>query len=153
MNELLKTAVGVCLASSVFSFLIPKGRQEKLLNFILGIFVLLCIITPLKNLFDDLPKLAKHSFDNLYTEEYTAESTLNVIDSAFYNSINQTVTEITGEEALNINLSFSYDNSQYNLNNLEITVDEKYKAKTNQIRNTVYHKFGCNPTVITANGA
>ena len=87
LNEYVRTIIGVSLLGGIISVTAPSGANARTFCFISGIFVLLCLVLPLKDTIDALSDFdwgfelngGEYSFSD--TADYTYELIENEMKS------------------------------------------------------------------------
>ncbi len=86
MNSIASVAAVICsvaIASSLIALIVPQGSTKRVLNTVVGVFVICCLIVPVKNVVTgfnlniDIPKLSGSltaSGDEAYKKALTVET-------------------------------------------------------------------------------
>ncbi len=150
LSEYVKTIIGVSLLSGIISVTAPSGSNNKTFRFISGMFVLLCLILPLKDII-----LNSRDFSlnlNLNNTQYsfsdTAEYAKELTENKMKSEINACVKQVTGESALDISITVNGNEEKIEITEVSITIDKAYAPKAQALKEYVFSKFGITPTVI-----
>lgn len=97
MNSLTSSAISICsvaLVCSIFSTIVPNGGTKKTLSFVIGAFMVCCLILPVKNTITDF---------KLNSENYFEENSPSATDDeAFSKAIISTTRENLENTLINI---------------------------------------------------
>ena len=151
INEYVKTVIGVSLFSGIISVTAPSGANAKTFRFISGLFVLLCLILPLKNTvaefgnFDWNISLPGGNYSFADTADYTYE----LIENEMKSQVNACVKQVIGESASDISVTVQGDTDNIEIAQVTIYIDKAYEYKSQALKEYVFSKFGITPTVIT----
>ena len=148
VNEYIKTVIGISILSGIISVIAPSGSNSKVLRFVCGIFVLLCLMRPLNESISAI-KDFKFDFQNEYTFSDTKNYTYELIENEMKSQLNACVKQVTGESAENISVTVQGDDENIEIAFVEITVNSAYIHKIQALKEVVYSKFGITPSVIT----
>ncbi len=148
VGEYLKSVITVSLISGVISMIAPRGYNKKVFRFICGIFMLLCVIAPIKDIVFDF-KLDLNSDNKEYsfekTEEYITETSENQIKSL----VNGCVKQVTGTNASDITVTLRKEDQEYVAENITVILDESYANKADAVKDLIFSKYGLKVQVIT----
>lgn len=144
MNAAGAAAVAICAAAtfaSLLGLIVPNGTSRRLLNSVMGCFVLCALIVPLKNLSAqlgefsfDMPSLGSSSPDEAYSDAVLTE-TENILESGLVDllssggySVNsvRVVLKNSGDKGIIIEDIRIYLNRNENENAICTLVREKY---------------------------
>lgn len=148
------TLIGAALFSGVISVLAPSGDKGKVLRFIAGAALLLCIAAPVINGVSNLSDRIHFDFERDYYDESFAEDyTGKVMENEIKSRLNACVKEIAGDGAKEINLEVKYENEKYTIENAVVVLPYAQKDKCSAVESVINHRFGVKPKVITESEA
>lgn len=153
MTAVTAWAASVCVCTAVCllaEFLSVNGPMEKLLRFVMGIFMLCCTVLPLQNLANGINEQLKsiNIESNIYedfeedAEKYSENITKTSVISVIENKLKK--IDCTPQ---NIELEIA-ESGKISL--VKITVDKSYKDEIFKIKATVEEAFKLNTKVIIA---
>lgn len=158
MENMSRWATVICIAAVVcvlFELLSPKGSLEKVMRFVLGLFMLCAIIIPLTqgafNIhFNFSPQESfeeKSNFEKR-TEEQIMELGKDSVSSLTSDCLNKMNVEA---KKIEISMDTEQDNS-ISIVMVTVTIDQKDKDQKIKIRDTLKKELGLNVQVITEGG-
>lgn len=158
MSTLQNVGLTVCVcsvAACIISLLVPSGKTQKLLNLVIGVFLIVSIIIPLKGIFKDI-KLEQ-------SVENTPESIIEDSESGYEKQVISTTADnlVTALNSLleqedihpkniKISLSKGNENSIY-ISKINIYISKEDKSKISRIRQICEDNFKKTPLIIAEN--
>ena len=155
MKSIATIAAVICIGAlgcSIVSAVAPQGSTRRILNTVLGAFILCSMLVPIKNAITDF---------NVNISITTPEADLQVVADEAYNTAVMTETKATLESTLisyleNNNISpenvviqlASYDNGGIYIDKISIYISKVYENKTAEIINLTQGKFEVKPQII-----
>ncbi len=155
MTALKNSAVIVCvccIACSIISLVAPLGKMKKIMNLILGMFLLCSMVIPFVGLFDSFT--ADFEFDESATQ-YSDDST---------DAYNQLVLEQTADNlvlaadnllknegitASNIELALKKtDNDSIYISSVVIYISEQYEHRAQEITKIIGSNMSKEPVIV-----
>lgn len=146
----------VCSASLICTFLsnfVTDGSSKKVINLVLGAFIICSLIGPVKN--------AVNGFDVNISQYESADDLTSTSDEAYSNKVvnltkenlEQTITDILAQNNITINdaeiiLSITDENSII-ISNACIYISKEYTQYTELISDITLQNFGVVPSIIT----
>lgn len=158
MDNISQWATVICIAAVVcvlFELLSPKGSMEKMLRFVLGLFMLCAIILPITQgaftfHFDFSPQ---ESFEQKSDFEQQTEEQIKELGKESVSTLTQQCMNKMNVEAKKIEISMDtkQDNS-ISIVMVTVTIDPKDKDQKIKIRDTLKKELGLEVQVITEGG-
>ncbi len=153
MEQITQWATTVCIvavACSLIEILAPSGEASKMINFVLGLFLVVAVLLPVGNsLKSGELRLDNIEFSQNSTTlpEKTADLTITVGESAVENLIiNALQQEKIEYKKITVNMDSSTGDS-IDIIRAEICVDKSYRNKLVQVQSMVEENTGIKPTV------
>lgn len=141
--------IGAAFVCTVIEIIAPNGSKQ-IINLVTGIFMLTVIISPLKSFFDEV-KNFKPDIETEYSQgviekeliqkmnSYTAESGAEAVEEILEDMLGKFGVE-NGQVI--VNYEIDEENSVINVTSAVIQLDERYKARGNQIETYIYRNSG-----------
>lgn len=151
MENIASWVMQMCICSVavvIAENLLPQGNVRKSVYFILGLVVLLCFASPLKNIASESFSLQQ---ENMSIQENTAWFN-RMTDDTFKKNIKKLIEDcllkidVTFEE-IEITTDIDEDNC-ISISSIRITVPDTYKDSIDLISNEVYKNLGLDADVI-----
>lgn len=155
MKSIAVIAAVICVAAlgcSLVSAVAPQGNTRRILNTVLGAFILCSMLVPIKNAITDF---------NLNISIATPETDLKAVADEAYNTAVMAETKATLENTLlaylennkispeNVEMELaSYDNGGIYIGKISIYISKVYENKTAEIINLTKEKFEVKPQII-----
>lgn len=141
-----------CIVCSIISLVAPLGKMKKIMNLILGMFLLCSMVIPVVGLFDSLP--SGFEFDGTITE-YDGENTPDYDKMV----LNQTADNLVlaadnllkneGIEASNIELALKKtDNNSIYISSVVIYITKQYENRAQDISKIIGSNMSKEPVII-----
>lgn len=156
MNGLYTVVAVVCSSSLICTLLsnfVTDGSTKKIINLVLGAFIICSLIVPVKNAVD--------GFDVSISQYESAEDLISTSDEAYSNKIvnltkenlEQTLTDILAQNNITINnaeiiLSITDENSII-ISSASIYINKEYTQYADLISDITLQNFGVVPSIIT----
>lgn len=156
MNGLYTVVAVVCSSSLICTLLsnfVIDGSTKKIINLVLGAFIICSLIVPVKNAVD--------GFDVSISQYESAEDLTSTSDEAYSNKIvnltkenlEQTLTDILAQNNITINnaeiiLSITDENSII-ISSASIYINKEYTQYADLISDITLQNFGVVPSIIT----
>lgn len=154
MSAITSWATAVCVVAvicSLYDMLVPEGNTSKMLNFVLGMFLIVAILIPFAN----IVKSESFNFQNIEfnSEEFTLSEDNDDLTIAIGKS---TVEKIISDSLKEKDISYKkivIDMDSSNGNSIDIIrakiyVGSDYRNQLIDIQNIVKEKTGITPDVI-----
>lgn len=156
MNGLYMVVAVICSSSlicTLVSNFVNDGSTKKILNLVLGAFIVCSLIVPVKNALGD--------FEVNVSQYQSAETLTSTSDEAYSKEIvnltkenlEQTLTDILAQNNITINraeiiLSIT-DNNSIIISQAGIYISKEYTQYADLISNITLQNFGVVPSIIT----
>ncbi len=156
MKDLFTVASVVCASSlicSLVSSFVTDGSTKKILNLVLGAFIICCMIIPIKNALNSAdvnmsqyqpPEQLSSTNDEAYSKAVLNKTTEN-LEQALSDLLEQNNIQINSCEII---LSQTDKNSII-ISSVNIYISEEYIGSTNKISEITYDNFGVQPNIKT----
>ncbi len=156
MKDLFTVASVVCASSlicSLVSSFVTDGSTKKILNLVLGAFIICCMIIPIKNALNSAdvnmsqhqpPEQLSSTNDEAYSKAVLSKTTEN-LEQALSDLLEQNNIQINSCEII---LSQTDKNSII-ISSVNIYISEEYIGSTNKISEITYDNFGVQPNITT----
>lgn len=156
MKDLFTVASVVCASSlicSLVSSFVTDGSTKKILNLVLGAFIICCMILPVKNALNSVdvnlsqnqpPEQLSSTNDEAYSKAVLSKTTEN-LEQALSDLLEQNNIQINSCEII---LSQTDKNSII-ISSVNIYISEKYIGSTNKISEITCDNFGVQPNIMT----
>lgn len=155
MSTLNTVAVIVCvccISCSIISLLIPLGRMTKIVNLVMGLFLITNMIIPMLSIFSgfktSLDLQSTYKNDNLYTQQDYDELVLNQTADNLVQVANELLKSenITPE---NIEVSIKKtDNNRIYISAINIYINKDFKNRISYIKKIIFTNMSKEPVVI-----
>lgn len=154
MSAITSWATAVCIVAvicSLYDMLIPDGNTSKMLDFVLGMFLIVAILIPFVNIVKSEPLNFKNIEFNSKDFTMSTENEDLIIDVG-----KSTVEKIISDSLKEKNISYKkivIDMDSSNGNSIDIIrakiyVENSYRNQIIDIQNIVKEKTGITPDVI-----
>lgn len=156
MNGLYTVAAVVCASSlicTLVSSFVTDGSTKKILNLVLGAFIICSLIVPIKNAVSDFNiNISNHpdsaeasaSYDEAYNEQVVKQTKEN-LEKTLEQLLEQNSIEISRCEII---LSLKDDNSII-ISSISIYINKEYTPYVRKITEIISQNFGVTPEVLT----
>lgn len=156
MKSLFSVVITVCAASlicTLFSTFITDGSTKKIVNLVLGAFIVCSLISPISSAFS--------SVDVNLSNYESADSIISSSDEAYSNEIiKQTQTnletsarDILLQNGININsckiILANEDENRIIISSISIYISNENSGNSQSIQEIIKDNFGINPSIIT----
>lgn len=156
MDGVAQWASVICIAAVVctlFELLSPNGKLEKIMRFVLGLFVICAIIIPLGqavlNINLDLSGIEQFEADDSSFSEKVNEQTENIGKESVIQLTKQVLNKIgVTPKKVEISMDTKEDNS-ISIVLVTVYVDREYKEDKIKIKNTLEEELGLDVSVVT----
>lgn len=155
MTVIQSVALTVCvcaIGTALISMLIPNGKTEKIVNLVVGVFLVASILLPLKGVFDEIKisaPLSQYSEKSVTQSEQTYEN--EVIQLTADNLVIALNTLLEQNEIypndIKLNLSKGKQDSIY-ISKINIYIKKEDKSKVTQIIKLTEENFKITPLVV-----
>ncbi len=145
------TLVGACLACGGITMLTPAGHFEKVMRLLAGVFILFCIISPIKDGLDGLFSYdLSYSFGSGdYTDATPWEYSSRAMEEAVENKIYECVKTLTGDEAVSVSVEIDTDGSAFTLTGATVVIPAEHAGRAAAVADYIRMETGVQPQVIT----
>ncbi len=151
IKDYILLLVGACLTCGGLTILAPSGNFERIIRLIGSVFLLLCMLSPLGNMFYDV--LDYSWMDSISDQDYSAndawEYSASAMEQAMTGTINDCVLTVTGREAKDVDVEISTNEQKFTMTRIEIVIHSVDSNKTAAVADYVAVKTGVRPTVIS----
>lgn len=156
MNGLFSVAAVVCASSlicTLVSNFVTEGGTKKVLNFVLGAFIICSLIIPVKSAFSSIGTDISYSedysqlvstYDEIYNKQLVAQTKQN-LEATLEQLLEQNGIVASKCEII---LSLKDDNSII-ISSVSIYIDKEYTPYTDTIYELTSQNFGVKPNIIT----
>lgn len=155
MDTIRQWAAVICIVlilTAVLAMLIPHSKSEKVMQFSLGLFFILCLLLPFsKRLPDfDLAAYAADAVDTTRIEEQMREQIIDLSEANLRRVVEQ-VLEEEGYTAKKIetNINISEDDS-ISITKIILELDDDDQKNVQSVRGLVEEKLGIETQVVTS---
>ncbi len=154
MTAITSWATAVCTVAvicSLYDILVPEGNTSKMLNFVLGMFLIVAILIPFVNIIkSDSFSLKDVKF---ISEEFTlSDNNTDLTITLGKSTVEKIIADCLKEKDITYKkIVVSMDSSNGNSIDIiraDIYVENKYRNQLIDIQNTVKEKTGITPDVI-----
>lgn len=153
MEEITQWANAVCAVAvvcSIIELVAPKGEINKMINFILGLFLVVSVLFPVANSL----KLDNFRIDKMenYSQNFTFQKdTDNLTIQVGKSAIEKLIANALDQQNINykkiiVNMDSSTGNS-IDIIRAEIYVDKSYRNNLIQVQDIVEKSIGIKPSV------
>ncbi|MEF2920045.1 MAG: stage III sporulation protein AF [Acutalibacteraceae bacterium] len=153
MEEITQWANAVCVVAvvcSIIELVAPKGEINKMINFILGLFLVVSVLFPVANSL----KLDNFRIDKMenYSQNFTFQKdTDNLTIQVGKSAIEKLIANALDQQNINykkiiVNMDSSTGNS-IDIIRAEIYVDKSYRNNLIQVQDIVEKSIGIKPSV------
>ncbi len=143
--------VGSCLICGGLTILAPNGQFERLIRLIGSIFLLLCLLSPIKNtwshLYNNRQNMIQAPFT--YTDQQSWDYASNAMSETMKNEIDGHVVSVIGKRAQKIEINMKAENKTFTVNQIIITLNRDDMVKASAVADYVAIKIGVRPQVIS----
>lgn len=153
MHELSVWANSVCMVAiicALFEMFVPEGTLAKLVNFVLGLFLIIAILVPFANLIQS--NALKNSKINIEQQNTNFSDDINDLTIAYGKSaIEKIIIQCLEEKEIeykkiDINMDSS-NNESIDIVRVDIYLPIKYRNQLSEIQNEVKEKTGISPNI------
>ena len=154
MSAITSWATAVCVVAvicSLYDMLVPEGNTSKMLNFVLGMFLIVAILIPFVNIVKSEPFNLKNIEFN--SEEFTlSEENDDLTLAVGKSTVEKIIADVLKEKIIDykkiiIDMDSSNGDS-IDIIRAEIYVESDYRNQLIDIQNAVKEKTGITPDVI-----
>lgn len=154
MNAITSWAASVCIVAvicAIYDMLVPEGNTSKMLNFVLGMFLIVAILIPFVNIVKSEPLNFKNIEFN--SEEFTLLEENNNLTLAVGKSTVEKIISDSLKEKDIIYKKIVVDMDSSNGNSIDIIrakiyVESDYRNQIIDIQRIVQEKTGITPDVV-----
>lgn len=154
MNAITSWAASVCIVAvicAIYDMLVPEGNTSKMLNFVLGMFLIVAILIPFVNIVKSEPLNFKNIEFN--SEEFTLSEENNNLTLAVGKSTVEKIISDSLKEKDIIYKKIVVDMDSSNGNSIDIIrakiyVESDYRNQIIDIQRIVQEKTGITPDVV-----
>lgn len=154
MNAITSWATAVCIVAiicAIYDMLVPEGSTSKMLNFVLGMFLIVAILIPFVNIVKSEPLNFKDIKFN--SEEFTLSEENNNLTLAVGKSTVEKIISDSLKEKDIICKKIVVDMDSSNGNSIDIIrakiyIESDYRNQLIDIQKVVKEKTGITPDVI-----
>ena len=143
--------VGSCLVCGGLTILAPNGQFERVIRLVGSIFLLLCLLLPIKNTWSHLYRNRHDIVDvpSTYSEQQSWEYAVDAMRETMRQEIDGYVVTVTGRHAYKIDIDMKVENKTFALNRIVITLFPDDMIKASAVADYVAIKIGVRPQVIS----
>lgn len=156
MKSLFSVVIVICAASlicTLFSTFITDGSTKKIVNLVLGAFIVCSLISPVMSAFS--------SVDVNLSEYETSDSIISSNDEAYSNEVlKQTQTNLENsakdillQNGISINsckiILANEDENRIIISSVSIYINKENSGHSQRIQEIIKDNFGINPNVVT----
>ncbi len=155
MNGLMTAATTVCasaLICSLFSTLVPNGGTKKTVGLIIGVFMVCCLIIPVKTAFaqiDAESEAIQFSEQEISTAD---EAYAKAVISQTRKSLEKTLEDILLQNGIAINncsiILAESSNNGIIIQDICIYINEEYLTSSDSISTLIRENFSVSPNII-----
>ncbi len=141
-----------CIACSIISLVAPLGKMKKIMNLILGMFLLCSMVIPVVGLFDSFPSDFKFdesvsqysdNTDDAYNQMVLNKTADNLVLAADNLLKNEGITADNIELALK-----KTDNDSIYISSVVIYISEQYSHRAQEITKIIASNMSKEPVII-----
>ncbi len=156
MKSLSAVAAVICASSlicTLVSTFVSENSTKKIINLVLGAFIVCSLIIPVKNAFGDFNlNLSRYESSNGVSASYDEAYEKQVVNQTKAN-LEKTLEQILEQSSIKIKsceifLSVKDDNSII-ISSISIYISKEYTPYSDSISSITQHNFGVKPNVIT----
>lgn len=156
MKEIFSVVAVICasaLICTLVSTFVTDGSTKKILNLVLGAFMVCCLVLPVKN--------ALQGFNINISSQKSADDVISTSDEAYSNAVlsqtrqnlENTLTDLLAQNNIKINsckiiLAQSRENSII-ISSVSIYINKQYMAQSEVISSITQQNFGLLPNIMT----
>ncbi len=142
--------IGACLTCGVLTILAPSGSFEQIIRLIGSIFLLLCMISPMIDIFHEMIEYPwNHTVSDATDQTSNSWAYIaHTMEQTLTNTVNECVTTVTGRDAKDIDLEISINNQTFVVTDITIILYSSDSSKISAVTDYVAIKTGIRPTVI-----
>lgn len=143
--------VGSCLICGGLTILAPNGRFERLIRLISSIFLLLCLLSPVKNTWSRLLQNRQEMIQSptIYSDQESWDYASNAMSETIKSEIDGYVVSVIGRRAQSIEIDMSSENRTFTVKQITITLDQNDMLKASAVADYIAIKIGVRPQVIS----
>lgn len=143
MSQVYAWAISVCICTAIcmlVEFLAVNGSMEKILKFILGVFLICCTIMPLQTLVTGITEqLNSININSSINQEFSSD-----IEKASEDITRESIKQVVAQQlhiidctAKNIEIVTKTKDEKVELSEIVITLDKKYKDDFYRIKSSL----------------
>lgn len=155
MNGLMTAAATVCasaLICSLFSSLMPNGGTKKTVGIVIGVFMVCCLIIPIKTAFSQIDiekEIIQFSEQKISTAD---QAYAKAVISETKKSLEKTLEDILLQNGVKINscaiILAESSNNGIIIQDICIYINEEYLAGSDTIATLTRENFSVSPSII-----
>ncbi len=149
INEYVMLLVGCCLATGGITLLTPTGNYEKTIRLISSIFLLFCILSPLREFTLEAKDYSSYQEENESAKDSWEYST-QVLEKTVKKKAEECVVTVTGHQPEKVLVRISTNNEEFFVDKLEITLMAQDASKISAVADYTAMTIGVRPAVITS---
>lgn len=151
LRDYVLMLAGSCLICGGLTILAPNGQFGRFIRLIAGIFLLLCMFSPIKNTwtqFHHNKEYLKEPFS--YAEDQSWDYTIDIMSKTLHDEIQGYVVTVLGHPAQRVEVDIQAQDSQFSAKQIAITLQASDMGKAAAVADYVAIKIGVRPYVISA---
>ena len=151
IREYVLLLVATCLICGGLTILAPNGQFERSIRLIASVFLLICLLSPLKNTWSQLNNNG-NDFRNdnfTYSENESWGNAANAMSKTIRDEIDGLVLAVTGNHAQEISVDIRVENKNFSAHQIIITLQDDDMIKASAVADYVAIKIGVRPQVIS----
>ncbi len=143
MTDIYTWATSICICAAIcmlIELIAPNGSMDKILKFILGVFILCCTIIPLKSVATGINEQLISININNSVEDYFPNDIENISENITRESITQVVEQqlsLIDCSAKDIEIITKTENERVVISKIIVTVDSSYKEDVYKIKSSL----------------
>ena len=142
---------GSCLICGGLTILAPNGQFERFIRMIGSVFLLVCLLSPIKNTWSHLHNNRNNFMnDNVtYSESQSWDYAAKAMSKTVRDEIDGCVVAVVGNPAQEIYVDLQAENKNFSVNQIIITLQADDMVKASAVADYVAIKLGVRPQVIS----
>ncbi len=151
IREYVLLLAGSCLICGGLTILAPNGQFERFVRLIGSVFLLLCLLSPIKNTWSHLYN-NRNNFMNenfTYSDSQSWDYAANAMSKTMRDEIDGYVVTVIGNRAQEIHVDLRAENKNFSVNQIIITLQADDMVKASAVADYVAIKIGVRPQVIS----
>jgi len=151
MSDVKVWAFSICVAAvvgGIVTMVVPKGKMEKAVKVVVGIFFLSCVVMPLATRMPDIGEIyageAQGEIDRIYDQMQQVVTDQKKSQVEIY--LKDSVTAILAERRIELeNFSVSYtigEDSSISISQVEVFLDSSYQQQSEAIGELIEEQIG-----------